>query len=60
MDLIDWSVTSSDSYYRGEQAASTLEADLAKFEKKLDEMLASFGVEPEDGPSSEKKAEKAS
>ncbi|KAK4034095.1 hypothetical protein C8A01DRAFT_39431 [Parachaetomium inaequale] len=33
---------------RGEQTASTLEANLTSLESKLDEILASFGVSAED------------
>ena len=32
--------------HRGERAANTLEADLAKFERKLDEILSSMGADP--------------
>jgi ElaB/YqjD/DUF883 family membrane-anchored ribosome-binding protein len=34
--------------HRGEQTASTLEANLTSLESKLDEILASFGVSAEE------------
>ncbi|KAK4168529.1 hypothetical protein QBC43DRAFT_309023 [Cladorrhinum sp. PSN259] len=34
---------------RGEQTATALEANLTSLESKLDELLASFGILPEDG-----------